>query len=423
MFLPFVGSASKAGGMAKLGAGGFRQALARGVITEEALGAGRLTTAMVDGVLSQMAVEIPVALQKARNQADYGLEDSAINILGGGIFAGGIHLTVRGVSAVFRRASEMHSRLKPDTQETLLLDQERAFVTGDKPETARIIQVDENVIRERVRFDEAAARAEATRAVDIESGELSPEGYRVLGGGLFESDVPPGPEAIGVSKGTKTVTKDGKTTTRTTYQFGLPPKPVTEEVTPESIYDAALAEFRKASTEFRKVTERYRAREINDQEFLAAKAKFKEADEAFNVAETAFIDAKNRAVGLDAKADTVRTQRIEELVAAKKAQWEATLAQRIDAERAAEIARQQAEGKILPPEQIKRYAASQVPKEAEINAVKEDAATLEKEILATALTPEEKVALQKELDELQEGVYFDKSKSIDAAIPCVTRNA
>ena len=166
-FIPFVGSEAKAAGLARIGGKGLafdvlhsgRQAIARGLIAEEAIGAGKaaaFTASMMDGVLSQAAVEIPIALQKHRNQADYTLEDSAFNILFGGVFAGGLHLAGRGVGKLFemrmKAAADVHERLDPDTKEAIFREHQDAFVEGRRPDTERIVAL-EATLAERDRVD------------------------------------------------------------------------------------------------------------------------------------------------------------------------------------------------------------------------------------------------------------------------------
>lgn len=406
-FIPFVGSEAKAAGLAKIGAGTLRQTLARGIFTEESLKFGRLTTAVVDGVLSQAAVELPVAFEKARNQADYTAQDSAINILGGGVFAGGIHLTARGIAALWRRGAEMHSRLSPETKDAMFREQERAFVEGDKPATERIINLDEEAIRAKVlaqQFDEPAARAIAEQEVEKAAPEPS----------TVKSEAAK-PAKISVDDMVSQVGENG--------------------------LDAALGYFGDDSGMDVKlkggriiIADADRARQTGTftgrtggaakafKEWLASdKALASHIDEA-----TANDIAKLRsALGmpspteLKATVDVERLRRVNDYVAAEKAKWEANVEGRIDAERAAEITRQQAEGKILPPEEIKKYAASQVPKSAEITAVKEDIATLEAELKQRALTPEERASVAAELKALDDEVYTDQVKQIRAAVPCV----
>jgi hypothetical protein len=65
----------------------------------------------------------------------------------------------------------------------------------------------------------------------------------------------------------------------------------------DRIYDASLKRFRAASAEFRKVTQRYRNREIGDREFIKARQTFKEEEAIADSAERAFIDECN--IGFD----------------------------------------------------------------------------------------------------------------------------
>ena len=72
------------------------------------------------------------------------------------------------------------------------------------------------------------------------------------------------------------------------------PKAKPAEMTPEQVYDAALARSREATKAFRVKQEAYRARTIGDEEFLKARADFDAAMKDFDAAEQAFIDAKNK---------------------------------------------------------------------------------------------------------------------------------
>lgn len=58
-------------------------------------------------------------------------------------------------------------------------------------------------------------------------------------------------------------------------------------------YDASLETFRAASREYRLATEAYRRRETNDDVFLAARAKFKAAEEKADAEERLYIEAEN----------------------------------------------------------------------------------------------------------------------------------
>lgn len=65
--------------------------------------------------------------------------------------------------------------------------------------------------------------------------------------------------------------------------------PVT--LSPRAKYDAALEVFREASANYRRAVHAYRAREIGDAEYLAARRTFGQEQEAADVAEAEFIAA------------------------------------------------------------------------------------------------------------------------------------
>lgn len=168
-FLPFVGSEKMAAGVAKMGGSTWRQALYRGVIPEEALGStlnAKLSGSVIDGVLSQALVEIPIAVQKYRDQAIYGPEDSALNILGAGVLSGAFRAFGLALEGMGKAWEEADPRIKDAaTVETI-----RSMVDGVEPRVHRGFSVDENVIRNKAIFDEAGARAEAEAVID----ELNP---------------------------------------------------------------------------------------------------------------------------------------------------------------------------------------------------------------------------------------------------------
>jgi hypothetical protein len=165
--IPFVGSEKVAAGVAKQGiVGAFRQRLARGVITEESLIAKglkypKLTVPMIDASVNQAAIEIPIAIQKARDDAEYGLADSAINIIGGGLFAGGLKMLGHALSLGARTWNRADARIKAAEVNA----ESEAILNGTPRSPGKFIEIDEKAIRERVYsnggFDEVAARRKA----------------------------------------------------------------------------------------------------------------------------------------------------------------------------------------------------------------------------------------------------------------------
>ncbi len=150
-FLPFVGSEKAATEVAALGGSAWKQALARGAVTEEALLAsripgGRLTAAFIDGTVSQAIQEIPIAIQKHREQANYTLADSAFNIVAGGAFAGAI----KGLGLALEKAARLWREADPRMREAMLTDTLRSVATDEPPQAHWAFGMDEAAIREKV---------------------------------------------------------------------------------------------------------------------------------------------------------------------------------------------------------------------------------------------------------------------------------
>jgi len=59
-------------------------------------------------------------------------------------------------------------------------------------------------------------------------------------------------------------------------------------------YDKEMGKFRKASQKFRLVQESYRARKIDDAQFLKGKAAFDKASKAVDAAERALMKAMHK---------------------------------------------------------------------------------------------------------------------------------
>ncbi len=73
------------------------------------------------------------------------------------------------------------------------------------------------------------------------------------------------------------------------------PRPKKEN-SPDAEYDSAKENFRKASRDFTKVREGFRAKEISDVDFFKGKADFDKAQKDFDAAETKYIEDKNAEV-------------------------------------------------------------------------------------------------------------------------------
>lgn len=146
MFIPVVGSASKAATLSKAGKVGASY-LARGLITEEALIEHGLllkgyTAAMLEGSIGQAITEIPLIVANKQEQADYGLENSMLNIAMGAGFGAAIHTFRLG----FRNAKSLHSRLSKTTKENMATGAMDDFLRGKDLDPARYLDLDEVVV-------------------------------------------------------------------------------------------------------------------------------------------------------------------------------------------------------------------------------------------------------------------------------------
>lgn len=426
-FIPFVGSEAKAAGLAKMGAGRMRQAIARGLVAEEAIGAGKaaaFTASMMDGVLSQAAVEIPIALQKHRNKADYTAEDSAFNILFGGVFAGGLHLAGRGVGKLFemrmKAAADAHERLDPDTKEAIFREHEDAFVEGRRPDTERIVALDEAVIRERVAFDEAAARAEAEAIIRREQGVANDASANELlqvaqaeasrgtvAGGILGRLVD---RFMGGERTVEVLEQIAALTDRVYRPSRIGPQ---ESLVIENVFGARNKAMQAARDAVKKArTELYQIEQVlpdilkrlegakgnearqlraNASNLQARRAELIEAiekssgktDDVQPLSESELFGHYQQIASRPStveKAEAERARRVSEYVDKKRKDWEATMEGRLSAERRAEITRQQEQGKLLPDDELAKYQAKPKVDAADVEMVMADVATLEKEL-------------------------------------------
>jgi hypothetical protein len=82
------------------------------------------------------------------------------------------------------------------------------------------------------------------------------------------------------------------------------------------------------------------------------------------------------------------------------------------------------EERSKPSEEVKRvFEQPEGPTEAHVAALEKDAGDLEKTLLDTAPTPEERAQLQADLRELQEDDYVSEEKALSEGVPCATMAA
>lgn len=154
-FMPIVGSEAAVAKLASMGRGTFRQSLARGFITQESLAlkvplAPKLTESLIQGFVGNMAAEVPHLMNEISSKGNYTSEEAAINIVAGTAIGGALHLGITSAARIFARASAV-------TRETMLRRAVDDFVNGRDTRVHQLVSVDENIIRDRVRFDEQVA--------------------------------------------------------------------------------------------------------------------------------------------------------------------------------------------------------------------------------------------------------------------------
>lgn len=470
-FIPFVGSSTKAIEATRMGAGPLERAFARGLLTEEGIAAARipfprLSASILEGVLSQAAVEIPIGIEKYRSQADYGAEDAATNILGGGLFAGGLHLSAKALKAIWSKTAEFHSRLTPETKDALLREHEAALMDGREPDTARIISVDENAIRERLRFDEVAARREARRAGGtFEFRDMTPEERKAaeedaIRSGAYDSTYfNEFKKKFGFVENQnyiKSLIKDALENNpelRREYER-IHQKDTAKQNAGSHIYD--LMNFDESSVgaadldliEKIKLTDPDIAIALNTLKDTARATTFaitklhelginervetllndwneireqvwEQDPELAKFIEIFVFKAREHGPVYDADLTKIREDKISQIIDAKRSEHNAALEGRVSAEVEAERARQIAEGRILPPEVVKAYEFKTNPDDADIAVIAADAETIKKDIINREFDPEKQAALKKELEELREDLYPDESKAVLKSLPCI----
>ncbi len=166
MFVPIVGSEALASKLATMGLSPVRQGLARGLITEEtliarAIPAPRVVAAVIEGTVGQAIAEVPLYISNRMDQTPYTVMDSLQNIAMGGAFAGALRLAISG-------AGRLVGKLAPETKKALAQKGLADFLLGDDVKVHDLVNLDENVIREKVLFDVTAARVEARKRVEGE---------------------------------------------------------------------------------------------------------------------------------------------------------------------------------------------------------------------------------------------------------------
>jgi len=430
-FLPFIGSEKAAAQVAKMGGSAFRQSLARGIITsEEAFVAkgvpyARLTAGVIDGVLSQAVTEIPVAIQKHRNMADYTIADSVFNVVAGGAFAGAL----KGLGLAMERAAKLWKEADPRIRDAALMDTVNSIITGEEPKAHWAMGLDEATIRakteERIRGEQPFVEKGLDAVYPV--------------GETLDFRWPEGGEAKGVVIGhTDTAIKlqvQGKE-----FPVFVREGDLIREV-PRGIEEpAAPAEVRQAAADLGKAGKRLRRalrQEPSDVE--AAREAMDDAEVTFwGVAQNAGIDQAtferfrqaatqtetSIAIREDATTQATRLESINDFNAKSKADYEQRIADQVNTETKRVMDEVRKQVPLLAPDVAKKHSFKAVPEDAQISALTEEIADIEASIMATARTPEEMTRLTERLKRIQaEAEELSGEPAIDKMLPCVAKRA
>lgn len=398
-----IGSAAKAG-QATSAIGRFA---ARRLVTTEALQAlkyPKLTEAVIEGTFGNLVAEIPVYLQAQKEQADYTLTDSLINIGAGGIFSGGLHLAARGIDGLSRRlksAATDFSRLTPETKveaSKVALDQ---TLRDEDIDVSKVVALDKNVIEAEVRFNEAEARARSEAAVADESLDIQAAATEELGRPALE-----GVEAVNNANRIKVTAPEGATSVRVTTADGkVSVQPIDNLKSSNPFKGADIATI-EAGT-------------------IGKGGKFQPMEGKISVVEASAGKGRKLATQaeFDRKVVELTNQRIKDYVESLRRDHEAQSPKRIAANRDKAAASHKAEhDRVVHPERQKELS-----KPAKVDA--EEAAAVEQEAnqiisdISKGLSEEEKAMLQKELEDLQAEPEGDMKAAVDAGVTCVTAQA
>lgn len=392
MFLPVVGSTARAAGVAKVGGGPIRQALARGLIAEEALATRipfpKFTAAAIDGSVGNLAGEVPLYIQNKRDQAEYGLGDAAINVLAGGLFAGGLRVGLEGLGRLLERSSRNYAELSPATRDLMLQKAADDFAHNRDIDVREFVAIDEAAIQARV---EADLRADIDRAIAEDEAPAIPSAEPERPFDVIDAIEGYTGEKISISNA-KQFREDFAPTGAARNLF----------TATGSKLDDVLSSLH-AQGLFRRIE--------SDEELLDAILNAAEARKGFREQlrdERTLTPEQDRRQRM---ADAERQRRIDAITTRKRAEFEANREKLVDADMAAEIRRQQEQGRILDSATVARYAAKEQPTEQDLAILTEDIATIEADLRPYA----DRLLSEDELG----APYESREAAIEAALPCV----
>lgn len=441
-FLPIVGSEVAAGRLAAGGAGLGRRMLARGLITGEEVAQAfprtpGLVTSLIQGGVGNLVAEIPHAISELESKADYTSSDAVVNVVSGTLLSGALHLAITA-------AVRAYSRVTAPTRERMLREAVDQFVRGEEIRVEKYVEIDENVIREGVRFNEAVARERALRNLDIEDvrrivrEQLNERvaGTAVkIGDKIFTGETP---SEIHVNVFEQAISKDPSIVGMTKEQFVGLSESELEEVIYESailfkggfVTDKGRFISREEAARLSGIRETYALDSLafdedpkqilmlsileriqHEREDLSQEESFKlaklELDEVLRKNQEEFFNRPDVIQAIDAE----RERRVRALIESERQSWDEE--GRFRRERAAEIQRQVDEGRTLTPEQVREWGFED--REGTASLIKDQLSELEAE---TRTLGEE---LGEDVDKLREQSRASEA-AIRAAVDCVLKH-
>lgn len=391
-FVPIVGSEAAGLRAAKLGRGAFRQRIERGLVTAETLGKYRypkLVTSLVNAGVGNVVAEVPHLISALESKEDYTVSESIVNVLAGTALGTALHLGLT-------QAVALYDRLTPPTKEVMLKEAVDQFLTGKQIDVTKYVEIDENAIRQSVKFDEVLARERAIQQVDIgkiksrikeKIGELPVQAaVRFSDGTIRSGDAHYliNLDDIDASKFNTMVegfvTDKGRFITREqaaemSGRGGFGPAGDPNRLTAEDILPSSDPEF--LDPFFKDMFERVKDAGATDAEAMSEVRRIQRER-----ADIAFFSRPD----IIQRIETEKNRRIKALITRERNKYDEQ--GRFIAARDAEIQRQIREGRVLNDQQKKDWNFSKKTAEETIATVKEQIAELTEE-LKDELTPED----------------------------------
>lgn len=424
MFVPVVGSSTRAAELAATGARGWRVGMAKGLIQAEKHQSIKLLHPAIDASVGQALVEIPVLANKmVEINPEYGVGTSLMNIGGAAVLGTGIRYSIDAAVAGWKR-------LRPETKQAMVKEAVNQILQDQTVSVAKYVEIDEAVLLRKVQFDEAAAAARLLQTIDVdriaaEVKKLYPNAGKLQAAMMIPredgtADVRSGfahwaPEVIGdlteeeLSRAVRGYTTESGVFIHENEVAKLRGLDfVSEETfTSEGIkqYEQML-ETRKIPQDdedilmdgIKKIVRNMRGMERTDKQIVAA------LESAVNQRAENYYFSRPE---IREKVQKARDAEMQKLLEQERAAWdeEGTFKREVQDE----IKRQQDAGRVLTPDQIRKYSPERDVLKANDELVKNDITALEQQLGAAEQNDVESRII-KMLDKAIDALGSDQSK-------------